>query len=201
MIEINNLVKKYQSKTIIDIDHYVFENNTCYLIVGSNGSGKTTLIKTLVGIIIPTSGIIEIDNVISYVPEKFYYPESCKVKHLLEAFGYLYDIKKEDISNMIDRHCQKWKIDKNKTINQLSKGMQQKVLLIQALMYNAPIFIFDEPLNGLDAVSQSDFLMAINELRSLNKIIIIATHYPEYYHNCYDVKLILIDGTLINENI
>ena len=78
--------------------------------------------------------------------------------------------------------------------------MMQKVLIIQALIHDAQVFIFDEPLNGLDTKSQNIFFNIIEDLKEKNKTIIITTHYPEFYINKYDYTLKLEKKKLVYEN-
>lgn len=199
MIIIKNLIKKYKNNLVLNIPYFNFKSGYSYMIIGSNGSGKSTLIKCLLGINKIDSGFIEIrTNNIGYIPEKYYFPEFCTINKFLECVIELYDLQNNHI--LIDYYCNKFSLDKNKSLSKLSKGMMQKVLIIQALIHDAQVFIFDEPLNGLDTKSQNIFFNIIEDLKEKNKTIIITTHYPEFYINKYDYTLKLEKKKLVYEN-
>lgn len=198
MIIINNFKKYYKNKLILDINQFHFNRNNSYLIVGYNGSGKSTLIKCILGINSITFGNIKVNtNNIGYVPEKYYFPEFCSIDKFLKTIMNLYQ---NDNYKQIDYFCDLFNIDKRKQISKLSKGMQQKVLIIQSLIHNADLFIFDEPLNGLDPSSQQLFFNIINNLKKENKTIVITTHYPRFYNNNYDYYIKIENYGLKYEN-
>ena len=189
MIEVRNIYKKYGNNVILDIPYFNFKSGNSYMIIGSNGSGKSTLIKCLLGINKLNSGTVNINTAnIGYVPEKFYFPDFCTVGKYLESIIDLYG--KNDFS-LINYYCNIFNLDRSKMLSKLSKGMMQKVLIIQAIIHDSDLFIFDEPLNGLDTKSQELFFSIVNNLKNKNKTIIITTHYPEFYSSNYDyiVKL------------
>ena len=200
MIKISKFKKYYKNNLILDISEFCFIKNKSYLIVGTNGSGKSTLIKCIMGINQPTLGeiIVKTKN-IAYIPEKYYYPEFCTINQFLKSILGLYNL--EHNVYLIDYYCVRLNIDKNKIISKLSKGMQQKVLIIQALIHNADLFIFDEPLNGLDNQSQKIFFEIINEIKKNNKTLIITTHYPSLYKNSYDFYVTINNKGLFCESI
>ena len=76
----------------------------------------------------------------------------------------------------------------------------QKVLIIQSLIHDAHLYIFDEPLNGLDSRSQKIFFDIVDELKEKDKTVIITTHYPEFYGNKYDYTLRIEKKKLVYEN-
>lgn len=199
MIEINNLIKKYNNLLVLKIDSFCFENNKSYLLVGNNGSGKSTLIKCILGINIINQGNIKINTKnIGYVPEKYYFPDFCSIERFLNNILELYSL--EDNKYMIDYYCDLFNINKKKKLSKLSKGMSQKVLIIQSLIHDPQLLIFDEPVNGLDPKSQKIFLNIINDLKRKNKTIIITTHYPSFYPDDFDYYIKLNNNNLYYEN-
>ena len=199
MIIIKNLMKKYKNNLVLNIPYFNFKSGNSYMIIGSNGSGKSTLIKCLLGINKIDSGFIDLrtDN-IGYIPEKYYFPDFCTINKFLQCILDLYDLQKNNI--LIDYYCNKFSLDKNKSISKLSKGMMQKVLIIQSLIHDAHLYIFDEPLNGLDSRSQKIFFDIVDELKEKDKTVIITTHYPEFYGNKYDYTLRIEKKKLVYEN-
>lgn len=199
MIVIKNLMKKYKNNLVLNIPYFNFKSGNSYIIIGSNGSGKSTLIKCLLGINKIDSGFIDLrTNNIGYIPEKYYFPDFCTINKFLQCILDLYDLQKNNI--LIDYYCNKFSLDKNKSISKLSKGMMQKVLIIQSLIHDAHLYIFDEPLNGLDSKSQKVFFDIVDELKEKDKTVIITTHYPEFYVNKYDYTLRIEKKKLVYEN-
>lgn len=198
MILLKNVIKKYGNNLVLNINNFLFLKGKSYLLVGSNGSGKSTLIKCILGINQINEGIIEVHtNNIGYVPERCYYPEFCSIEKFLKSILLLNNITS---NKMIDYYCDLFKIDKKLSLSKLSKGMNQKVLIIQALIHNATLYIFDEPLNGLDQKMQNIFFDIVNNLRKNENTVIITTHYPEFYSNKYDYYLKLENGNIVNES-
>lgn len=198
MIEIINLKKQYGHNLVLDIDYFKFEKGKCYLLIGSNGSGKSTLIKTLLKVNLCDYGTIKINtNNIGYVPEKFYFPDFCSINNFLLSISNLYNLENNQL--VINSYCERFSLNKNMKVSKLSKGMAQKVLIIQSLIHKASLFIFDEPINGLDFKSQQIFLNIIKELKKENKTIIIATHYPLFYKTISDKFVFLKERKLYYE--
>lgn len=199
MIKISNLVKKYQKNEILNIKDFQFNKGKSYIIVGSNGSGKSTLIKCLLGINKINSGSIYLNSKnIGYVPERFYFPDFCTIEKFLINISELYNVYENH--HLIGYYCDLFNLNKKKLLSKLSKGMMQKVIIIQSLIHNSDLFIMDEPLNGLDFKSQNIFFEIIEEIKKENKTIIIATHYPQFYINSYDYRLKIENKNIIYED-
>ena len=142
MIEIKNLLKKYNDNLILDIPYFNFKSGNSYMVIGSNGSGKSTLIKCILGINKIDCGYVNIKTKnIGYIPEKYYFPDFCTIKKFLECILDLYDMDRN--YNLIDYYCNMFSLDKTKTLTKLSKGMMQKVLIIQSIIHNSDLYIFD----------------------------------------------------------
>lgn len=199
MIKVFNLIKTYKNNNVLNIDFFNFEKGKSYLLVGSNGSGKSTLLKCILGINNINNGKIEINTKnIGYIPERFYFPEFCSIEKFLNSILNIYN--KMENNHLIYYYCQLFSLNETTFISKLSKGMMQKVLIIQSLIHDADLFIMDEPLNGLDNYSQKLFFRIIDDLKLNNKTIIIATHYPQFYNNNYDYILKIDNKEIIYEN-
>ena len=197
IIEINNSVKKYGKTKVLDVNHFCFLHHHTYLLIGANGAGKSTLLKLIIGLIKPSSGVIDLNvSKLAYVPERFTFPENIKVYDFLDK---LCKVKtKEKMEDKINYLLDWWKIDRNKKISNLSKGMKQKLLIMQAIILEVDLYIFDEPLNGLDIDAQNDFLNVLKHLKKLGKTIIVCTHYDKYYEGFFD-HFVYFDGGKIIE--
>lgn len=193
MIELFNIVKKYKNKLVLDFDYFHFEKGKSYLLIGSNGSGKSTLIKCILGLLEIDHGEIKVKcSKIGYVPEKIYSPDFLTIKEFLILINKLNNVEidlKED-------YLEKFKLNGNLKMSSLSKGMLQKTIILQAIIVNSELLIFDEPLNGLDNDSQIEFINCINELMCLGKTIIVATHYPRFYGDNFDYVVKIENGKL-----
>lgn len=182
-IEINNLSKKYGKNKILNNLSLCITNDKYNFITGTNGVGKSTFIKCINGII-DYEGYINNDKYkISYCPDKVHLPDFLSLKNFLLLIGKTANIPNSILYNKILYYINKFKIDRfiNTPIIKLSKGTRQKILLIQCFLKDADVYIFDEPLSGLDEISQKLFFEELEELRNVDKLIMIITHQMNKY--------------------
>ena len=194
MIIIENLKKYYKKNLVLSIDYFNFKKGKTYLLLGSNGSGKSTLVKSIIGLINYQGEIIKRCNYIGYVPERF--PEISLIKSKTLLDNLMIVSKKTIGGEIISQFSNFFELDLNKKICALSKGNMQKVMIIQALINNAEVFIFDEAMNGLDKLNQRKLIEIIKVLKQSNKTIIITSHYPDFYNECYDYIVTLVKGKI-----
>lgn len=200
IIELVNITKNYKYPVLYKLN-YVFLEGKTYLIVGENGSGKSTLAKLILGLINPSSGYINTQaSDISYVPDNLIFPEFLTIRAFLFNLGLIYKVKEVRLVDLINELLLRWEIDGSLKLNELSKGMRQKVLLMQAFIMDGSIYIFDEPLNGLDKDMQDVLIIEINKRKVRKKTIIIISHQLNEFRDTYDYKLTIKDG-LINEEL
>jgi ABC-2 type transport system ATP-binding protein len=182
-------------------------------LIGPNGAGKTTTIRMIVNITIPDSGHIELlgrpmstalQDRIGYLPEERGLYKRMKVGEQLRFFAELKSVSGKEAEDRIDKWLRKLELQdwKDKRTKELSKGMQQKVQFITAVIHDPDLLILDEPFSGLDPVNVEVMKEAILELRSANKTIILSTHQMEIAEKlCDDVCMIyrsrkVFDGRL-----
>lgn len=173
--------KNYGNNNVLKSFNCEFTNQTINFIIGSNGAGKSTLISCILEFI-RYQGIIEHNlEKIVYQPEKVFLPDYMKVEEYLYLIGRIH---REDVRKKIHRLIKLFGLENvlSKDLITLSKGMHQKVLLIQTLMISSDAYIFDEPLSGLDPISQNLFIEEIKRLNQEQKLVIIITHFIEQYH-------------------
>ena len=195
MIKLENVTKVYGEEEVLKDITYTFEDGLIYLIKGHNGSGKSTLLKIILGLVKPTSGKLHKSSLkVGYIPEKGLFPAFLRVDEFLYGLATLED--NHFPLREVDLLIKEWNLDPKKKIINLSKGNQQKVLIVQALITRAKIFIFDEALSGLDKERQKQFVEAILKLKKDDTVIIISSHYDKYYLNVSDVVLELQEGNL-----
>ncbi|HOI46260.1 MAG TPA: ABC transporter ATP-binding protein [Bacilli bacterium] len=179
VIEIKDLVKQYPKVIALNHISLSIRSGEIVLLVGHNGSGKSTLLKCIMNHIRYIGKIECFEPNIGYIPEKVLLPDFMKVEQFLIEIGRLKSTKEIEINPLLERYQLLDK--KNHKISSLSKGMKQKLLIIQSFMGDTKLFLFDEPLNGLDEASKELFMQDIQSLSSLKCTIIITTHSPEHY--------------------
>lgn len=187
-IEIKNLVKKYKAVTAVnDISLDVYEGEI-FGFLGPNGAGKTTTIKTLLGLIFPTSGEtlvlgkpagdIDVKDKISYLPESPYFYEHMTAEEVVGFYGSLFGLsgeaKKKRVAYLIDLVGLHHAADK--TLRAFSKGMLQRVGIAQALINDPKVLFFDEPTSGLDPIAHRDIRNLILHLKAEGRTIFLSSH-------------------------
>jgi len=186
-INIQNVSKKYRvgnkTKYVLKDFTTFINSDKCNFLIGYNGSGKSTLIKCVLNHV-DYEGKIDVNsNKISYAPEKIVLPDYSTVYNFLKNIAEYKDIPNHLIDSYIEEYIIKFDLSehKNKAIMKLSKGNRQKVNLVQALLGESDIYIFDEPLSGLDDTTKEVFIDEIKRLRKNSKLIVISTHYLKDY--------------------
>lgn len=205
-IEVNNYTKIIKGMTVLDNINLTLEKGSLSLIVGGNGSGKTMLLRALSGLIFPTSGEILIDGKKLIFNEKFPVDIGVCIEQNgmqsnisgFENLAYLANINKIIDKEEILRYMKLFDIYKYKDMKfkKYSLGMKKKLALIQAVMENQDLMIFDEPLNGLDEKSIDVFVKLLEEEKAKGKTIIIATHKQNIFENILDSVFEIHNGRL-----
>nr|MBA2734220.1 ATP-binding cassette domain-containing protein [Acidobacteriota bacterium] len=182
-------------------------------LIGPNGAGKTTTIRMIVNITAPDEGTIELfgqkmsaelQDRIGYLPEERGLYKKMKIVEQLRFFGELKNIKGRKVDEAIDRWLERVRLTewKTKKATELSKGMQQKIQFIAAVLHDPDLMILDEPFSGLDPVAQELLKEIVLELKAEGKTIIFSTHQMEVAEKiCDDICMInksrkVLDGTL-----
>ena len=181
-INITNLTKKYRvglKKQLVlkDINLFI-TSEKCNFLLGYNGSGKSTLIKCILNHVDYQGKIENNGKKVSYAPEKIVLPDFITVYTFLEQYLRIKKMYNDEGIKCLKHYINLFKLNDHlyKNIHQLSKGNKQKINLIQALIINSDIYIFDEPLSGLDNEIKDVFINEIKRLKKLKKLIVISTH-------------------------
>src|SRR5947209_12578269 len=182
-------------------------------LIGPNGAGKTTTIRMIVNITAPDSGRIELfgqqmntalQDRIGYLPEERGLYKKMRVGEQLRFFAELKDLRGAEANKRIDEWLKKLELSawKEKRTKELSKGMQQKVQFITAVIHDPDLVILDEPFSGLDPVNVDLMKETVLEQKAAGKTIILSTHQMEIAEKlCDDVCMInrshkVLDGKL-----
>ncbi|MDD3048543.1 MAG: ABC transporter ATP-binding protein [Bacilli bacterium] len=207
IIKVTDLCKNYgKARGVININLTVYEGEI-FGFIGPNGSGKSTTIRTMLNFLYPTSGTVEIlgmDAVkdsslikkdIGYVPSEVNYYDYMKVRDLLlfaASFHKDIDLKR------IDLLCEKFQLDQNKKISELSFGNKKKVSIIQAILSNPKLLILDEPTNGLDPLMQNILFEVLNDARKNGTTIFLSSHNLVEVEKYCDRVGIVIEGKIVD---
>ncbi len=206
IIKTTNLTKYYgKSRGIIDLNLTVTQGEF-FGFIGPNGAGKSTTIRTLLGLISPTSGnaMIFEKNVaqkkesilqdIGYLPsEALFYP-GMKVKDLLKLSA---DLRKKNCTAESKLLCERLQLDTSRKIDALSFGNRKKVAIVCALQHRPKLLVLDEPTSGLDPLMQKEFFDILRERNKEGTTIFISSHVlSEIQRNC-TCAAIIRDGRII----
>lgn len=188
-LQIQNLTKQFGESKAVNGLQILLPKGEVLGLLGRNGAGKTTTIKMLLGLLKPNEGSITWDGkafgnsgvTIGYLPEERGLYTKSRVIDQLRYFGRLEGMSKKEVDHAIDHWLERLAIPeyKFKTAGELSKGNQQKIQLIAALLHNPELLILDEPFSGLDPVNAGMLASIIEEQVQSGKTIILSSHRME----------------------
>jgi len=214
MLEAVHLRKLYASLPAVEDLSFSLRPGMVLGCLGPNGSGKSTTVKMLTGLLEPTRGVVQFagrriqDDLpgyrrrLGYVPEEAHLYPYLTGWEYLELVGTLRDMPRPLMESKIDSLLELFSLHPHRhaSIGTYSKGMRQRILLIAALMHDPEIFIFDEPLSGLDVTSALIFKNLVQELGRAGKLVFYCSHVLEVVEKvCSDV-LILRKGEVIAQD-
>ena len=202
VLEVRNITKKFGDFIAVDNVSFSTEEGSVFGLIGPNGAGKTTTLRMIMNIIIPDYGDISIlgnskmvsatDN-IGYLPEERGMYRKMKVGALLLFLTKLKSMPKKEAQKQIDFWLERLELTdwKNKKIEELSKGMQQKLQFIATILHKPKLLILDEPFGGLDPINTNLIKDIILELKQNGTTIMFSTHVMESAEKlCDDIFLI-----------
>jgi ABC-2 type transport system ATP-binding protein len=201
-VSIEHITKSFGDFTAVsDLSLAVYPSRV-YGLLGPNGAGKTTTIRMIVNITAPDSGHIEVfgqkitpelQDRIGYLPEERGLYKKMKVGDQIKFFAALKNVSAKEADQRVDRWLARLKLAewKNRKASELSKGMQQKVQFVNAIIHEPDLLILDEPFSGLDPVNVEILKDVILELKAAGRTIIFSTHQMELAEKiCDDICLI-----------
>ena len=213
MLEVKNVTKKYGDYVALNNITLNVPKGSIYGLLGPNGAGKTSLIRIINQITLPDNGEIIIDGekldpkhirAIGYLPEERGLYKSMKVGEQCLYLAQMKGMTKADAKKQLEYWFDRFEIQGwwNKKIEELSKGMAQKIQFVVCVLHKPKLLIFDEPFSGFDPVNASLIKDEILELRKQGSTIIFSTHRMESVEElCDDIALLhksnkLIEGKL-----
>ena len=195
-----NLTKYYgKSRGIIELNLSV-EKGECFGFIGPNGAGKSTTIRTLLGLISPTSGSAFIFGKditkekeailqnIGYLPSEAVFYSGMKVKDVLKLSA---DMRRVDCTEEARNLCDRLQLDPSRKVDELSFGNRKKVAIVCALQSKPELLILDEPTGGLDPLMQREFFDIIRERNQSGATVFLSSHVlSEIQQNCSRAAII-----------
>nr|AWJ66259.1 nitrous oxide reductase maturation protein [uncultured bacterium] len=205
MISVKDLHKKFGKNQVLQGVDLEIDQGGIFAILGPNGSGKTTLIKSILGMVLPNSGIIEIEgkNIkndwqyrfnIDYLPQIANFPTNLTVEELIRMIKDLRNAKVTDEERLIKMF--KLEAFLGKKLGNLSGGTKQKVNIVLAFMFDSPLLILDEPTSGLDPISLIRLKDLINSEKEKGKTILITSHIMSFVEQVTNEIVFLLEGKI-----
>lgn len=210
-IETAKLTKFYgKARGIIDVDLTV-EEGEIFGFIGPNGAGKSTTIRSILGLITPTSGTArvfgkdvktnytEILSDIGYMPSEAMFYTGMRVSEIIK---YSADLHKMDCSGEANILCDRLKLDVKKRVEELSLGNRKKVSIICAMQHNPKLYILDEPTSGLDPLMQKEFFALLEEKHKSGTTIFLSSHVlSEIQHYCTKAAIIREGKIIVSDTV
>lgn len=213
MLEINNIVKQYAQHRALDDISLSIKRGTIFGLLGPNGAGKTSLIRIITQITGPDSGTVFFNGEhlnpqhiekIGYLPEERGLYKKMQIGDQMLYLAQLKGLSKEEAKRRIKHWFEKMEMQTwwNKKVEDLSKGMQQKVQFVATVLHQPELLILDEPFSGFDPVNADLIKNEILELHNNGTTIIFSTHRMESVEElCDNIALInkskkILDGSL-----
>ena len=205
MLKVCNVTKKYGDLIAVNNLSFEVNNGEIFGLLGLNGAGKTTTFRMILGLIDDYVGTITLDgkkidysvtDKIGFLTEERSLLTKLTVLEQIIYYGVLKSIPESEIEKKLDYWLEKFGISeyKNKKIKELSKGNQQKIQFISAIINEPKLLILDEPFSGLDPINVELFKNVILELKEKGTSIIFSSHRMEHVELFCDRLVVLVKG-------
>lgn len=207
VIETKNLTKFYGKTRGIKNLNLTVKDGEFFGFIGPNGAGKSTAIRTLMGLIAPTSGEASVLGLplgqcreylrdVGYLPSEAAFYNDMKVRELI---SYSAKLRGVDCSSEADRLCSCLELDTSKRIDSLSLGNRKKVGIVCAMQHRPKLYIMDEPTSGLDPLMQKEFFRLLRQRQQEGATVFFSSHVlSEVQHNCTRAAIIR-EGSIVAE--
>lgn len=205
MLELKNVTKYYGDFKAVDNLSFKVNDGEIFGLLGVNGAGKTTTFRMIINLLDKSDGTILLDgkpidysitDKIGFLTEERSLLLKLTVLEQAIFYGTLKGLDKKCIEERLDVLLERFHISeyKNRKIKELSKGNQQKVQFITAILHEPKLLILDEPFSGLDPINVEEFMKMINELKNKGTSIIFSSHRMEHVELFCDELVILVHG-------
>ncbi|WP_020619768.1 ABC transporter ATP-binding protein [Paenibacillus daejeonensis] len=210
---VDNVVKEYGDKTAVNKISFEVEKGEIYGLLGANGAGKTTTMRMVLGLIFPDEGKIlyhgkpysrEQLQMLGYLPEERGMYPKVKINEQITYLARLRGMSQKDADKNLRDWLERFNITEyyNMKIEELSKGNQQKIQFIAAVIHKPSIVILDEAFSGLDPVNVEQLKATVKELRNSGTTILFSTHRMEHVEElCRNITILHRSNTVLQGNI
>lgn len=210
MLKVENVTKYYGDFKAVDNLSFDVDSGEIFGLLGVNGAGKTTTFRMIMNLIEPNSGKITFNNKkidynltdkIGFLTEERSLLTKLTVKEQMLFYGALKSLDEDTILKRLDKLLKRFEISeyKDRKINTLSKGNQQKVQFISAIINEPELLILDEPFSGLDPINIELFKSVILELKQKGTSIIFSSHRMDHVELFCEKLVILVKGKSVLE--
>ena len=210
MLKVENVTKYYGTNLAVDHLSFTVDDGEIFGLLGSNGAGKTTTFRMIMGLLDVTSGKITLDgkkidysvtDKIGFVTEERSLLTKMTVEEQIIYYGRLKGLSEKEILKRLDDWLERFQIKeyKNRKIKELSKGNQQKIQFIAAVINEPKLLILDEPFTGLDPINVKLLKEAIYSLQKKGCSIIFSSHQMEHIEQFCEKLVILVKGKTVLE--
>jgi ABC-2 type transport system ATP-binding protein len=208
MIQVDNLIKHYTNVKAVDGISFAVERGEIFGLLGPNGAGKTTIIRTIMDIIKPDSGSIQlmgqpVDGVsqsrIGYLPEERGLYKNLKLLECLTYLGALKGLPRHEMRQRAEALLVRLNLEEyaERRVKELSKGMTQKAQFLAAIVHDPDLLIMDEPFQGLDPVNTELLKTMLREEQEKGKTIILSTHHMNQVEELCNRILLINHGKAV----
>ncbi len=208
MLKVENVTKYYGDIKAVDDLSFTIEPGEIFGLLGVNGAGKTTTFRMIMGLLEPNKGSITINDKkidyrlvekIGFLTEERSLLTKLTVKEQVIYYGTLKGMKEKDILKKLDYWLDRFGVSdyKERKIKELSKGNQQKIQFITAIIHEPDLLVLDEPFTGLDPINVESFMSVIREFKQKGKMIIFSSHRMEHVELFCEKLVILKKGRAV----
>ena len=208
MLKVENVTKYYGDVLAVDDLSFTINDGEIFGLLGVNGAGKTTTFRMIMSLLEPTKGTItlngepvgyDVSERIGFLTEERSLLTKLTVKEQVIYYATLKGMKESDILKKLDYWLDRFGISeyKNRKIKELSKGNQQKIQFITAIIHEPDLLVLDEPFTGLDPINVELFMSVIREFKEKGKMIIFSSHRMEHVELFCEKLVILLKGKTV----
>ncbi len=208
MLKVENVTKYYGDVLAVDNLSFTINDGEIFGLLGVNGAGKTTTFRMIMSLLEPTKGKItlngesvgyDVSEQIGFLTEERSLLTKLTVKDQVIYYATLKGMKESDILKKLDYWLDRFGISeyKERKIKELSKGNQQKIQFITAIIHEPNLLVLDEPFTGLDPINVELFMDVIREFKEKGKMIIFSSHRMEHVELFCEKLVILLKGKTV----
>ncbi|MCD4826497.1 MAG: ATP-binding cassette domain-containing protein [Acholeplasmataceae bacterium] len=208
MLEVKNAKMMYGNLVAVNHLTFTIKPGEIFGLLGTNGAGKTTTFRMIMGLLEPTEGEVLYNggkigyhnvNEIGYMIEERSLLTKVTVKELMLYFGQLKDMEPKLILERLDYWLERFDIVnyKNKKIKELSKGNQQKIQFISAIINNPKLLVLDEPFSGLDPINTEKFVEVVRDFQKKGSMVVFSSHQLDHVESFCEEIIVLEKGEAV----